>query len=195
MPHLVPHRPGIEARSEALAVETDAGRVAPECRGVQVVLRLQERVVVRPVGALRGGAGGGLRGDGGVAMHRLREVAHHQADVPRVDIEHAPQDRLHRAAVRALEVEELDDRHGRIGRTAHGIVVGIDRDERRLRLVEQDGHAGGGELLVDEPLRVVPDRHRRAATMYASTDSPSAAARSPRTRASRMSRSRVARSV
>src|SRR5262245_59754968 len=85
-------------------------------------------------------------------MQRLGKVEYHQAEVLRVFAEETEQDRLHGAAVGALEVEELDDRDRRVGRTVDRIVVSRDGQQRWLWFREQDLGAGGGQLSADPRL-------------------------------------------
>ena len=125
---------------EALEVEPELLRVRPQVEGLEVVLVFEQQVVHLPERAL---GGGGLRCLGGELGVRVdvgeRKVPPDVSDVGEVRQQLA-HDRLRLAAVGALEVAVLDQRHRGRDRTADVIAVGIDRDgevDERLRAADQ----------------------------------------------------------
>ena len=92
----------------------------------------------RPERALGGGGLARLRGQLGVRVDLgQREVAEGEAQPAPEPVAHAPQDRLRRAAERALEVAVHDELQRRVGRA----VDVVARAERRN---ERVGHGSAG---------------------------------------------------
>ena len=101
---------------------------------------LEQEVVHLPEGALCGGPLGGLRGELGVRVDVVqRQVPPDVLEVAEVG-EELSDDRLRLAAVRALEVAVLDERHEGRGRAADVVALRVDRDgeiDDCLRRAEQ----------------------------------------------------------
>ena len=112
---------------EPLYVETESLRVADEGLEVQRVLMLEEHVVHRPERALSRGRLGGLRGALRQGMDIVqRQVPPHVAQVTEVGQE-LTKHGLRPAAVRALEVAVLEERHGSVAGAADVVPVRVDR--------------------------------------------------------------------
>jgi hypothetical protein len=121
-----------ELSVEAFDVEPDRLRVAAELGIAQLVLMREEAIVHLPEPSLRAGGLGGLRRGGGTGMQiRHRKVPEHEPEPVAEALEQVQHHGIGLAAVRALEVAVLDQRHGGVGRAAHVISRDIDgRGER-----------------------------------------------------------------
>ena len=120
---------GVERGREALAVETQLGRLLleplpPERRDVVGV----EPIVHRPELPLRPGGAGRDRRRPGLLVKRQRHVAPDEPDLVRVLLPQARQRLLDARAERTLEVGPLDDGDRRVGGAARRRAGDVDAD-------------------------------------------------------------------
>ena len=117
---------GLDVRVEARDLDPELLRVAVEVRLLEVALVREERVVHLPELALIHGRDGRSRRDVRVRVARQRVELEHHPDVVLVGLDDLLEHRGDLAAVRALEVGELDDRDRRALGPLHRRAV--DRD-------------------------------------------------------------------
>jgi hypothetical protein len=116
----------------ALDVEADRLGVAAQLRVAQLELVREEAVVHVPEPSLGARCLGGLRGSGGVRVKvRHRKMTEHEPEPVAKTLEQIQHHRVRLAAVGALEVAVLDQRHRGVRPPAHVISRDVDgRGER-----------------------------------------------------------------
>src|SRR5919204_596787 len=152
---------------EAVDVESELQGVAPEVTRRELVLVGKQQIVHLPERALRGGRLGGLGRDLGSAMHVVqREMAPHVAQVVAERQQQLAHHDLGLAAVGALVVAVLHERHRRVLGAADVVALGVDvlREVHDLVLGARDlARADGGGQVPDqaERARGTERRHHR----------------------------------